>query len=95
MPMPPGNTTTSGRGTSSKVASRSMPKNPFSLRTTPRSCPQNTMSKPGMRWSNSYGPMPSRAVKRGNSGMAICMPSIIAGSVRVRGRAHRHHPGPS
>ena len=35
VPTPPGNTTTSGVGSSSNVASTSMPRNPLSERTTP------------------------------------------------------------
>ena len=72
VPTPPGNTMMSGRGISSNVASRVMPRKPFSLRTSPRSWPMNVMSKPGIRCSTSYGPMPSSAVNRGKSGIAIC-----------------------
>ena len=71
VPKPPGNTTTSGAGSSSNVASTSMPRKPLSERTTPRRWPTNVMSKPGMRCSTSYGPMPSSAVNRGNRGMAM------------------------
>ena len=41
VPMPPGNTMTSGVGHSSNVASTSMPRKPLSERTTPRSWPMN------------------------------------------------------
>ena len=59
------------RRSSSNVASTSMPRKPLSERTIPRSWPTNVTSKPGMRCSTSYGPMPSSAVKRGNRGMAM------------------------
>ncbi|EPQ70845.1 ThiJ/PfpI family protein [Mycobacterium marinum MB2] len=49
VPMPPGNTTTSGASTSSKVASQVTPSMPFSVRTSPRWCPMNTTSIDGIR----------------------------------------------
>ena len=53
VPTPPGNTTTSGAGTSSNVASTVSPSMPFSLRTSPRSWPTKVMSNLGMRWRTS------------------------------------------
>ena len=44
VPTPPGNTTTSGWGSSSNVASISIPRKPFSERTGPRSWPTNVTS---------------------------------------------------
>ena len=47
VPTPPGNTTMSGLGISSNVASMVTPRMPFSLRTSPRSWPMKVMSIDG------------------------------------------------
>ncbi len=72
---------TSGRGSSSNVASMVIPSMPFSLRTSPRWCPTNVTSNEGMRCNTSYGPMASRAVNFGNNATAICNASPVAASV--------------
>src|SRR5258708_5459668 len=93
--IPPGTSSTSGLGTSAKVASIRRCKRALSSSRGPASAAHNTTSAPGKLVKTWYGPMKSRAVKPGYSRMEICMKkSSSSGSppaevlaVAVRGRA--------
>src|SRR4051812_45809890 len=88
-PIPPGTTTTSGRGTSSKLDSTTTGSIRVSVRTTPGSAAMNSTCASGSRDRTSYGPTASSAVKRSYSGIAICM-VFLSGlePAAVVGRAH-------
>ena len=84
MPIPPGTTSTSGDGTSSKRASATSASIRVSGRTGPASCATKRTRAPGMRLSTSYGADRSSAVKRSKIGIAM---SIGAASQPARPEA--------
>ena len=92
VPTPPGNTTTSGVGSSSNVASTSMPRKPLSRAHDAALVADERDVEAGDALQHLVGPMPSRAVKRGNRGMAMRGRSMAAGS---RGQVARRSGGGS